>query len=123
MREELQDRYGPVPEPVENLLAVARLRIKARRAGLTEITAQGNQIRFGPVDLPDSAQLRLKRLYPGSIVKPAVGTMLVPRPTTARVAGRRCGTGRSCAGPEEVVDSVLGGTVAAAAAVAVGAAR
>ena len=73
IREELQDRYGPVPEPVENLLAVARLRIKARRAGLTEIAAQGNQVRFGPVDLPDSAQMRLKRLYPGSILKPAVG--------------------------------------------------
>jgi transcription-repair coupling factor (superfamily II helicase) len=87
VREELLDRYGPVPEPVENLLAVARLRIKARRAGLTEITLQGNQVRFGPVDLPDSAQLRLKRLYPGSLVKPTVSTMLVPRPTTARVAG------------------------------------
>jgi transcription-repair coupling factor (superfamily II helicase) len=123
VREELQDRYGPVPEPVENLLAVARLRIKARKAGLTEITAQGNQIRFGPVDLPDSAQLRLKRLYPGSILKPAVGTMLVPRPTTARVAGTPLRDRDILEWAEEVVDAVLGGTVAAAAAVAVGAAR
>jgi transcription-repair coupling factor (superfamily II helicase) len=123
VREELQDRYGAVPPPVENLLAVASLRIKARRAGLTEITAQGNQIRFGPVDLPDSAQLRLKRLYPGSIVKPAVGTMLVPRPTTARVAGTPLRDREILRWAEEVVESVLGGTVAAAAAVAVGAAR
>jgi transcription-repair coupling factor (superfamily II helicase) len=123
VREELQDRYGPVPLPVENLLAVASLRIRARRAGLTEITAQGNQIRFGPVDLPDSAQLRLKRLYPGSIVKPAVGTMLLPRPTTARVAGTPLRDREILRWAEEVVDSVLGGSVAAAAAVAVGAAR
>jgi transcription-repair coupling factor (superfamily II helicase) len=123
VREELQDRYGPVPEPVENLLAVAKLRITARRAGLTEITAQGNQIRFGPVDLPDSAQLRLKRLYPGSIVKPAVGTMLVPRPTTARVAGTPLRDREILRWAEEVVESVLGGSVAAAAAVAVGAGR
>jgi transcription-repair coupling factor (superfamily II helicase) len=118
VREELQDRYGPLPEPVENLLAVARLRIKARRAGLTEITAQGNQIRFGPVDLPDSAQLRLKRLYPGSIVKPAVGTMLVPRPTTARVAGTPLRDVAVLTWAEEVIESVLGGSVAQAAAVA-----
>ncbi|HYJ74517.1 MAG TPA: TRCF domain-containing protein, partial [Kineosporiaceae bacterium] len=123
VREELQDRYGAVPEPVENLLAVASLRIKARRAGLTEITAQGNQIRFGPVDLPDSAQLRLKRLYPGSILKPAVGTMLVPRPTTARVAGTPLRDREILRWAEEVVESVLGGSVATAAAVAVGAGR
>jgi transcription-repair coupling factor (superfamily II helicase) len=123
VREELQDRYGQVPQPVENLLAVASLRIKARRAGLTEITAQGNQIRFGPVDLPDSAQLRLKRLYPGSILKPAVGTMLVPRPTTARVAGTPLRDREILRWAEEVVESVLGGSVTTAAAVAVGAGR
>src|ERR671938_12979 len=118
IREELQDRYGPLPEPVENLLAVARLRIKARRAGLTEIAQQGNQVRFGPVDLPESAQLRLKRLYPGSIVKPAVRTMLVPRPTTARVGGTPLRDRQVLQWAEEVVASVLGGSVATAAAVA-----
>ena len=40
--EELTDRYGQIPEPVANLLAVARFRIHARRAGVTEIVAQGN---------------------------------------------------------------------------------
>jgi transcription-repair coupling factor (superfamily II helicase) len=121
VREELLDRYGPVPEPVENLLAVARLRIKARRAGLTDITLQGNQVRFGPVDLPDSAQMRLKRLYPGSLVKPTVSTMLVPRPTTARVAGTPLRDQAILRWAEDVIDSVLGGSVAAAAAVAQGA--
>jgi transcription-repair coupling factor (superfamily II helicase) len=118
VREELQDRYGPVPEPVENLLAVARLRIKARRAGLTEITQQGNQVRFGPVDLPESAQVRLKRLYPSSIVKSAVRTMLLPRPTTARVGGAPLRDRQVLQWAEEVVESVLGGAVPAAAAVA-----
>ena len=31
---------------------------------------------------------RLQRLYPGSIVKHALGTVLVPKPMTARVGGR-----------------------------------
>jgi transcription-repair coupling factor (superfamily II helicase) len=86
--EELTDRYGQIPEPVANLLAVARLRIHARRAGVTEIVAQGNFLRFTPVELPDSRALRLSRLYPGSLVKPATRTILVPRPMTAKVGGQ-----------------------------------
>jgi transcription-repair coupling factor (superfamily II helicase) len=86
--EELTDRYGQIPEPVANLLAVARLRIHARRAGVTEIVAQGTFLRLTPVELPDSRALRLARLYPGSLVKPATRTILVPRPMTAKVGGQ-----------------------------------
>ena len=85
---ELVDRYGSPPEPVRNLLEVARLRTVARAAGIRDISVQGQHVRFGPVELRESQQLRLQRLHPRSIVKPALGTMLVPRPTTAPVAGR-----------------------------------
>jgi transcription-repair coupling factor (superfamily II helicase) len=80
---ELADRYGPPPEPVLGLLAVARLRAQARRAGLTDITQQGTHIRFAPVDLPDSRQVRVQRLYPKTVLKPTVRTMLVPVPRAA----------------------------------------
>jgi transcription-repair coupling factor (superfamily II helicase) len=85
--EELTDRYGAPPEPVLNLLEVARLRMMARGAGLTDITLQGNHVRFAPVELPDSRQVRVQRLYPKTIVKPAVSTMLVPVPKTAARGG------------------------------------
>jgi transcription-repair coupling factor (superfamily II helicase) len=78
--EELTDRYGPLPEPVLGLLAVASLRAQARKAGLTDITQQGTHIRFAPVDLPESRQVRAQRLYPKTVLKPAVRTMLVPVP-------------------------------------------
>jgi transcription-repair coupling factor (superfamily II helicase) len=78
--EELTDRYGPMPDPVLGLLAVASLRAQARQAGLTDITQQGTHIRFAPVDLPDSRQVRAARLYPKTVLKPAVRTMLVPVP-------------------------------------------
>ena len=84
---ELSDRYGDPPEPVQNLVEVARFRLLARRAGLTEIVGQGTNIRFAPADLPDSRQLRLKRLYPRSVVKQAAGYILVPRPQAATVGG------------------------------------
>ncbi|MEV8115784.1 transcription-repair coupling factor [Streptomyces xiamenensis] len=88
VREELTDRYGPLPEPVENLLLVAGLRMLARSCGVGDITLQGNKIRFSPVELRESQELRLTRVYPGSVVKRAAGQVLVPRPATARVGGK-----------------------------------
>jgi transcription-repair coupling factor (superfamily II helicase) len=116
VREELTDRYGPVPEPVERLFAVASLRARARRAGLTDVTAQGTYIRFAPVTLAESAQLRLKRLYPGTVLKPAVRAVLVPRPTTARVGGRPLRDAEVLAWAGELIDAVLAGVRPDAAA-------
>jgi transcription-repair coupling factor (superfamily II helicase) len=121
VRAELTDRYGALPDPVENLLEVARFRVHARKAGLTEVTLQGNHVRFGPVALADSAQMRLTRLYPGSLVKPAVRTILVPKPMTARVGGQPLRDRAVLRWAGEVVESVLLGSVASAATVAAGA--
>jgi transcription-repair coupling factor (superfamily II helicase) len=85
---ELLDRYGPLPAPVEALLAVARFRVLARAAGLTEVVLQGSNVRFHPVELPESGQMRLARLYPRTVIKPAVRTIMVPRPATAPVGGQ-----------------------------------
>jgi transcription-repair coupling factor (superfamily II helicase) len=124
VRDELTDRYGPPPQPVLNLLAVARLRARARRAGLTDIAHQGNHIRFAPVQLPESREVRVQRLYPRTLLKPTVRTMLVPMP---KADGARTGTSRSAparstvslgapplrdqellAWCEELIDAVLG---------------
>lgn len=88
VREELVDRYGPPPPPVEALLAVAAFRLQARRHGVTEVVAQGAMIRFAPAELPDSAALRLARLYPGAQVRKAQGSILVPRPVTRPIGGQ-----------------------------------
>ena len=85
--EELEDRYGPMPEPVQTLLAVARFRVLARNLGLAEVVSQGNFIRFGPAELLESRQLRLKRLYPGSVIKDVAKHILVPRPRAPIVGG------------------------------------
>ncbi|ACQ79274.1 transcription-repair coupling factor [Beutenbergia cavernae DSM 12333] len=118
VRDELADRYGPVPEPVERLFAVAALRAKARAHGLTDVTVQGQFVRFAPVELPESAQLRLKRLYPRSVLKPGVRTILVPRPTTALIGGQPLRDSELLTWVSEVIDAILGGSVEAAAALA-----
>jgi transcription-repair coupling factor (superfamily II helicase) len=85
--EELTDRYGEPPTPVRNLLAVAAFRQTCRRHGIGEVAVAGNTVRVGPVDLPDSAQLRLKRLHPKAQYKAASKLVTVPKP----VAGGRIG--------------------------------
>lgn len=93
IREELVDRYGEIPEPVENLFRVAALRHFARTTQVTEITAMGPKIRFFPAnDMPESRIMRLKRLYPGALHKQIPGTenwhLLIPKPKTAAVGGK-----------------------------------
>ena len=117
IRAELVDRYGALPEVVEALFAVAEFRNHARLAGLTDVTAQGKFVRFAPVDLPESAQLRLQRLYPGTMLKPAVRAFLVPFPTTARIGGRALRGAEVLAWARELIDAVIMGSVSAASKV------
>jgi transcription-repair coupling factor (superfamily II helicase) len=88
VRAEVVDRYGPLPQPVENLFAVAAFRVKARRAGVTEVSLQGRNVRVSPLVLPESKVMRLQRLYPGASYKNVMNTVIVPRPSTARVGGQ-----------------------------------
>ncbi|HLU97411.1 MAG TPA: transcription-repair coupling factor [Thermobifida alba] len=89
VREELLDRYGEPPQPVDNLLAVARFRVLARSAGLTDVVLQGSQIRFAPVELRESQQLRLRRLYPKAVLKSTTHTLLVPVPKAGGIGGKQ----------------------------------
>ncbi|MFE9203704.1 transcription-repair coupling factor [Micromonospora sp. NPDC007230] len=84
---EMTDRYGEPPAPVQNLVAVARFRLLARQYGLADVSMQGKHIRFSPLPLPDSKQLRLKRYHPDSVYKQALDQVSVPRPSTRRVGG------------------------------------
>ena len=82
--EELIDRYGPLPEPAQRLVAVARLRLLCRHYGVTEVAATGTgsatTLRVMPLPLPDSAQVRLKRLYPAAGYRATTSTVQVPIP-------------------------------------------
>ena len=89
--EELIDRYGPLPEPAQRLVAVARLRLLCRQHGVTEIAATGTgsptTLRVSPLTLPDSAQLRLKRVYPGANYRATTSTVQVPIPRSGSGVG------------------------------------
>ena len=80
--EELVDRFGELPEPALSLIEVARIRTLAKAKELTEVVWQGKFLKLAPVTLPESAQLRLSRLYPGTLVKEATKSVLVARSAT-----------------------------------------
>ncbi|MEU4245248.1 transcription-repair coupling factor [Actinoplanes sp. NPDC026619] len=84
---EMTDRYGEPPTQVANLIAVARFRQVARAYGLTDVSVQGKHLRFSPLPLPDSKQMRLKRYHPDSVYKTANDQVSVPRPATRRMGG------------------------------------
>jgi transcription-repair coupling factor (superfamily II helicase) len=84
---EMTDRYGEPSEQVQNLIAVARFRLLARSYGLTDVSVQGKHLRFSPIPLPDSKQMRLKRYHPDSVYKTTNDQVSVPRPTTRPTRG------------------------------------
>ena len=77
--EELVDRFGELPEAAQTLIDVARLRVRAKQLGLSEVVLQGKFLKLAPVTLPESLQLRLTRMYPGSLIKSATQSILVAR--------------------------------------------
>ena len=83
IEEELIDRFGLLPMPAKELIAVASLRLLAKNLEIADISMVGKNLRLSPVDLAESGQIKLSRLYPGSIYKNASQTLLVSRPTTA----------------------------------------
>ena len=86
--DELVDRYGPLPEPAQRLVAVARLRLLCRQYGVTEVgAASATTLRVAPLTLPDSAQVRLKRIYPAANYRATTSTVQVPIPRAGAGVG------------------------------------
>jgi transcription-repair coupling factor (superfamily II helicase) len=61
---ELADRFGPLPEPVANLLAIQELRLVAADMGMAVATLRGGTFSVGPVALGSAEVRRLRELFP-----------------------------------------------------------
>ena len=55
-----EDRYGPLPEPVENLFAIQEAKIKLARLGADYVVFKTGRVTVGPLELA-SAELRALR--------------------------------------------------------------
>jgi transcription-repair coupling factor (superfamily II helicase) len=60
IRQEINDRFGPPPEPVENLLTIIELKGMAIALGIPSVTVIENEL---TVKLPPNRQLTRSALY------------------------------------------------------------
>jgi transcription-repair coupling factor (superfamily II helicase) len=67
LREELVDRFGPVPEPLENLLALQRARIKFGQAGARTVSFRGDRLAVVPIELDSARAKRLREELPEAL--------------------------------------------------------
>jgi transcription-repair coupling factor (superfamily II helicase) len=66
LREELEDRFSPVPEELENLLALQRARIKFGQAGARTVSFRGDRLAVVPIELDSRRARRLREQLPGA---------------------------------------------------------
>jgi transcription-repair coupling factor (superfamily II helicase) len=70
LREELDDRFGPIPPPLENLLALQQARIKLGEAGARAVSFRGGRLAVTPIDLDAERAKRLKEQIPEALYEP-----------------------------------------------------
>ncbi|OII20109.1 transcription-repair coupling factor [Curtobacterium sp. MCBA15_013] len=78
--DELTDRYGQPPQAVLTLVEVSRLRRMAQQVGLSDVVVMGSNLRVAGKELADSAQVRLKRMFPGARWFPQQDAASIPLP-------------------------------------------
>ena len=80
LREELEDRFGPVPEPLEDLIRLQDARIKLGRAGARAVSFRGDRLAVSPIELGEEAREALRAELPGSAFDSGRSTVTVTVP-------------------------------------------
>src|SRR6185295_8683051 len=83
LREELADRFGPVPEPLENLIRLQDARIKLGRAGARTVDFAGGRLAVAPIDLDSTGAKALREAIPEAVYESGRSTVRVRVPEDA----------------------------------------
>jgi transcription-repair coupling factor (superfamily II helicase) len=88
LRDELRDRFGPVPEPVENLMELQRARIELGALGARTVEFRGGRLSVTPLELDAATVARLREGMPEAMYESRVKTLSVrvPDEPQARLA-------------------------------------
>jgi transcription-repair coupling factor (superfamily II helicase) len=65
LRDELDDRFGELPQPLSNLIDLQRARIKLGQAGATNVSFRGGRLAVTPIELDSVRAKRLRAQIPG----------------------------------------------------------
>ncbi|MCW2998465.1 MAG: mfd [Solirubrobacterales bacterium] len=86
LHEELEDRFGPIPEPVDNLIQLQQARIKLGQAGIRAVSFKQDRLAVTPVDLEGAQVTALKEQLPGALYEPGRSQLSVK---VSKEAGER----------------------------------
>jgi transcription-repair coupling factor (superfamily II helicase) len=67
LREELEDRFGDLPEPLRNLIALQQARIKLGQAGARAVTFRGGRLAVTPIELDSVRAKKLRAEIPEAL--------------------------------------------------------
>jgi transcription-repair coupling factor (superfamily II helicase) len=67
LRDELEDRFGPVPEPLVNLLSLQQARIKLGQAGARNVSFKQGRLAVTPVQLDSVRARKLREELPHAL--------------------------------------------------------
>jgi transcription-repair coupling factor (superfamily II helicase) len=80
LREELEDRFGPVPEPLENLIKLQDARIKLGRAGARSVDFAGGKLAVAPIELDLNGARALRERIPEAVYESGRSTVRIRVP-------------------------------------------
>jgi transcription-repair coupling factor (superfamily II helicase) len=83
LREELEDRFGPVPEPLDNLIRLQDARIKLGRAGARSVDFRQGRMAVTPIELDSNGSRALRERVPEAIYESGRSTVRVRLPEEA----------------------------------------
>ncbi len=70
LRDELEDRFGPIPEPLANLIDLQQARIQFGRSGARAVSFRGGRLAVTPIDLDEARQALLREELPEARYEP-----------------------------------------------------
>ncbi len=86
LREELEDRFGELPDPLRNLIALQQARIKLGQAGATAVTFRGDRLAVTPIELDSVRAKKIRAEIPEALYESGKSqlSMRVPKDPQAR---------------------------------------
>jgi transcription-repair coupling factor (superfamily II helicase) len=70
LADELEDRFGPVPEPMANLLSLQQARIKFGLCGAKAVALSGDRLSITPIELTAPQAKEIKQQFSASRYEP-----------------------------------------------------
>ena len=67
LRDELADRFGELPEPLENLIALQQARIKLGQAGAQAVTVRSDRLAVTPIELDSTRAKAIRAQIPEAL--------------------------------------------------------